>query len=182
MALSLKRFKNFKNAGFTLMEVLVSLGILGGIVLIVVYMNINNLNEILRHNAESYINLLAEEQFSALVAYRNQVAFDKDKTTNWESSILPLRDASCFYLSLDDNTWKINTLLGAHSWQEVNKIVNDSGSVRLNYRLCLEPVYKDRDSTQKEEGLVKVKFEVKWQDRFGREKIKKFYTLLGNYL
>lgn len=165
------------------MEVLISLGILGGVVLTVAYMNISNLNEILRHNAESYASLLAEEQFPALVAYRNQIAFDRDKTTNWETNIAPLRDSSSyFYLTLEDDRWKINILPGADSWQEVNKVVSNSGSVRLSYRLHLESVYQDSDPSQKEEDLAKVQLEVRWQDRFGRLKTKSFYTLLGNYL
>ncbi len=173
-----------RQAGFTLMEVLVSLSILGSIALSVVYMNISNINEVLRHNAENYANSIAEEQFSALMAYRNQIAFDRDANSNWRQNLIALRDSSSyFYLRLRGNKWEVETLgTSDDAWREENRVVSSAGSLPLAYRLRLEPVYKETDSSKKEDGMVKVHLQVKWQDRFGRIRIKDFYTLLANYL
>jgi len=170
--------------GFTLIEVLLAIGILGSAVLTVSYMNASNLREIRRHTAESYADLIAQEQFSALLAFRNQITFDQDPSTNWDNSIeskIPqnIYQALFFYhLEFEDGKWKIK-----EGEKTASKLLNNEGGIIIfTYGLC----FNQLDPNPGENNLnlkngVKVSLKVKWKD--GNEKKSKiYYTILGNYL
>jgi len=170
--------------GFTLVEVLVSIGMLGGMILTVSYMNVANLAEIRRHTAEFYADLIAQQQFSALVAYRNQNAFDKNSSTNWNTILnLAPSDPSVYsgnyyFTKNSSNLW----LPISSSAPMVSKVLNDKGAVMdFIYFLRFQRIRKTTGSAATEPNMIKVNLQVSWKDR-GQTKIKDYYTILGNYL
>jgi len=180
----LSKMKKAKNSfGFTLIEVLASIGILGGMVLTVSYMNVSNLMEIDRHNAESYADLIADNQFASLNAFKNQIAFDDDSSTNWNNDIYAKADGSTHYYidrgsgATNDSFFKMTTNDGS-----VTKTLTGQGGAKtFSYYFTLSKIKKSASSSDFESNLVKVTLTVSWNERGGVQRNKTYYTILGNY-
>ena len=165
------------NAGFTLIEVLVSIGLLGTLVITVAYMTIANQSELLRHNAESYADLIASNQFSSLVAYRNQIAFDNQSSTNWQTNLFREANpgAKKWVRKNADNSF---TLINASGGREEIKTLGN-GMITLHCELELEKMLKPTGVVDTD--LLKAHLKIKYSDR-GGERTKDYYTVIANYL
>jgi len=170
--------KSLQQKGFSLLEVLASIGILGSVVLIVAYMNVSNLNEVFRHNTEMYADLIAQEQFSGLFALRNQYAFDKNEQTKWEN-IYNLTNN--FYLDLRDSNWEIK-----NGEKREGKSISNSGGLNFSYSMKIEKIKKEdapEDAPDEDEDeIIKAHLEVKWKGKGNQDLKKDYYTLIGKYL
>ncbi|MCD6422335.1 prepilin-type N-terminal cleavage/methylation domain-containing protein [bacterium] len=156
--------------GFTLLEVLIAVGVLASLGFVVASTFLSAHREIYRHNAQMYANLIAEQQFSALVAYRNHLAFDGDKSTTWETIKSQLAQGGHFEIRGNVLTWDNAT--GERQVQVGEK--DKPHFLPLHFRLT-------KVGGGDEDKELKVELRVWWTDR-GKTKEKKFYTILGNYL
>lgn len=175
-------FKRKKtNFGFTLIEVLVSIGLLGTMVITVAYMTIMNQNEILRHNAESYADLIASDQFSSLAAYRNQISFDNDVNTYWGRTILNWanRNQAVYFYKTSSNNLNYTFGTASKSFPISVRGAGSTGGVTLKYSLNFQKMVKPNGDL--DDNLLKVHLKVIYQDR-GGERIKNYYTVIANYL
>jgi len=160
--------------GFTLLEVLVSIGLLGTMIFIVAYITVSNQNEILRHNAETYADLIASQQFSYLVAYRNKIAFDNNDQTNWANSILPLANNNMpIYFKEINNKIEITNQAKTES-----KPLDESHNLSFDYNLKLEKMSIDGIENK---NLVRAHITITYNDRNGAKE-KDYYTVLTNHL
>jgi len=174
--------------GFTLIEVLVAIGLLGTMVLLVANMTIANQNEILRHNAETYADLVASDQLSSLVALRNQYSFDNNPSgiiTNW-GNIYDHSDGSsqwCVYFNQTAKSFDLKTpitdptIIGCGVTSK--KLTND-GEVILRYFMTFSKMTDA--SGVLNPNLVKVHLQIKYNDRLNSVRSKDYYTVIGNYL
>jgi prepilin-type N-terminal cleavage/methylation domain-containing protein len=162
--------------GFTLIEVLVSIGLLSTMVMVVAYMTVSNQNEILRNNAETYADLIASDQFSSLVAYRNQKVFDLDPTTNWNNDLYKKIGSNSYYIDNLSGQFKLEPRIG----DAIKPLMQTNGSVDLKYFMQFS---KMNDANGSENtNLIKVHLRVSYRDRGGITRYKNYYTVLGNYL
>jgi prepilin-type N-terminal cleavage/methylation domain-containing protein len=164
--------------GFTLIEVLVSIGLIGTMIIMVAYTTTMNKNELFRHNAESYADLIASNQFSMLVAYRNQIAFDDDPSTNWKTLESKVGPEHVIMSDNSDNNCSAGQKFCFVPPSPVAEKINSQSSVDLNYYMVLSSM----NDSQGHPNLIKAYLQVSYQDRNGQTVDKDYYTIIGNYL